>query len=56
MAKEKSQSRSNRDILTGGSKYRNKQAKKYGVEEVVFDKNSRHDFLTGFHKRKVERQ
>lgn len=54
--KPKTNTRSNRDILTGGSKYRNKQAKKHGVEEVVFDKDSRHEFLTGFHKRKVERQ
>lgn len=57
MANQKKQNtRSNRDILTKGSKYRNKQAKKFGVEEVVFDKDSRHEFLTGFHKRKVERQ
>lgn len=48
--------RTNREILTKGSKYRQKQAKKFGVEEVVFDKDSRHDYLTGFHKRKVERQ
>lgn len=48
--------RTNREILTGGSKYRQKQAKKYGVEEVVFNKDSRHEYLTGFHKRKVERQ
>lgn len=48
--------RSNREILTGGNKYRQKQAKKYGVEEVVFNKDSRQEYLTGFHKRKVERQ
>lgn len=48
--------RANRDILTGGKKYQQKQAKKYGVEEVVFDKKAREEFLTGFHKRKVERQ
>lgn len=48
--------RTNREILTGGSKYRQKQAKKYGVEEVVFNKDSRQEYLTGFHKRKVERQ
>lgn len=48
--------RSNREILTGGSKYRQKQVKKHGVDEVVFDKESRHEYLTGFHKRKVERQ
>ncbi|WPK24861.1 hypothetical protein PUMCH_002156 [Australozyma saopauloensis] len=48
--------RTNREILTGGSKYRQKQAKKYGVEEVVFNKDERQEYLTGFHKRKVERQ
>lgn len=48
--------RTNRDILTGGKKYQQKQAKKYGVDEVVFDKKAREEFLTGFHKRKVERQ
>ncbi|KAF3992859.1 hypothetical protein FT663_00769 [Candidozyma haemuli var. vulneris] len=48
--------KTNRDILTGGKKYQQKQAKKYGVEEVVFDKQAREEFLTGFHKRKVERQ
>lgn len=48
--------RSNREILTGGKKYLQKQAKKYGVDEVVFDKASREEYLTGFHKRKVERQ
>lgn len=48
--------RSNREILTGGNKYKQKQAKKFGVAEVVFDKDSRQDYLTGFHKRKVERQ
>ena len=25
------------------------------VEEITFDPSSRHDFLTGFHKRKLER-
>lgn len=48
--------RTNREILTGGKKYHQKQAKKYGVDEVVFDKAAREEFLTGFHKRKVERQ
>lgn len=48
--------RTNRDILTGGKKYVQKQQKKFGVEEVVFDKESRQDYLTGFHKRKVQRQ
>ena len=48
--------RSNREILTGGKKYAQKQAKKYGVDEVVFDKDSRQEYLTGFHKRKLQRQ
>lgn len=49
-------SRSNREILTGGKKYHTKQAKKFGVDEVVFDKDSRKEYLTGFHKRKLQRQ
>lgn len=48
--------RTNKQILTGGEKYRQDKAKKYGVDEVVFDKLAREEFLTGFHKRKVERQ
>lgn len=48
--------RTNREILTGGKKYQQKQAKKYGVDEVVFNKDSRQEYLTGFHKRKVERK
>lgn len=48
--------RTNREILTGGKKYVQKQSKKHGVEEVVFDRDSRQDYLTGFHKRKVQRQ
>ncbi|RLV92672.1 Ribosomal RNA-processing protein 17 [Spathaspora sp. JA1] len=46
----------NREILTGGRKYAQKQAKKHLVEEVVFDKESRKEYLTGFHKRKLQRQ
>ena len=48
--------RTNRELLTGRGKYRQRQAKKFGVEEVVFDPDVRQEFLTGFHKRKVERQ
>ncbi|CEP23622.1 unnamed protein product [Cyberlindnera jadinii] len=48
--------RTNREILTGGKKYTNNKAKKHLVEEVVFDKGSREEYLTGFHKRKLERQ
>lgn len=48
--------KTNREILTGGGKYRQKQVQRFGVEEVVFDKDQRKEYLTGFHKRKVERQ
>lgn len=48
--------RTNREILTGGKKYHQRQSKKYGVEEVVFDKEKRQEYLTGFHKRKLERK
>lgn len=46
----------NRDILTGGKKYIQQKAKKHLVEEVTFDKESRKEYLTGFHKRKLQRQ
>ncbi|KAK6460630.1 nucleolar protein 12-domain-containing protein [Scheffersomyces coipomensis] len=48
--------RKNRDILTGGKRYAEKAAKKHAVDEVVFDKDSREEYLTGFHKRKLQRQ
>ena len=48
--------RTNRQILTQGKNYVAKQAKKYGADEVNFDKDSRLDYLTGFHKRKLDRQ
>lgn len=48
--------KSNRELLTGGKKYVQKKARNFGVDEVVFDKDSRHEYLTGFHKRKLERQ
>ncbi|ODV77527.1 uncharacterized protein CANTADRAFT_27305 [Suhomyces tanzawaensis NRRL Y-17324] len=48
--------RKNREILTGGKRYAQKAAKKHRVEEVVFDKESRVEYLTGFHKRKLQRQ
>lgn len=48
--------RSNREILTGGKKYVQKQANKHRVDEVVFDKDSRKEYLTGFHKRKLQRK
>lgn len=49
----------NKDVLTRGLKYKNAKNKNKNVkatEEVVFDKTSRLDYLTGFHKRKVERK
>ncbi|CAI4059193.1 hypothetical protein SKDZ_04G6100 [Saccharomyces kudriavzevii ZP591] len=46
----------NRQILTRGKNYATKQSKKFGTDEVTFDKDSRLDYLTGFHKRKVQRQ
>lgn len=48
--------KTNREILTGGKRYHQKQVKKYGVDEVVFDRESRQEYLTGFHKRKLERK
>lgn len=48
--------RTNRQILTQGQKYVKKQSKKFGTEELTFDKESRVEFLTGFHKRKLQRQ
>lgn len=49
-------SRSNRQILSRGKNYASKQQKKFGTEEVTFDKDQRLDYLTGFHKRKLQRQ
>ncbi|CAI4038271.1 hypothetical protein SMKI_04G6130 [Saccharomyces mikatae IFO 1815] len=46
----------NRQILTRGKSYATKQSKKFGTDEVTFDKDSRLDYLTGFHKRKLQRQ
>lgn len=48
--------RSNRQLLTKGKNYANQQLKKFGTDEVSFDKDSRLDYLTGFHKRKLQRQ
>lgn len=47
--------RPNREILTGGKRYKEKKLKNR-VQEVVFDKDKRKDYLTGFHKRKLERK
>lgn len=50
----------NKDVLTRGMKYKNDKSKNRkntkAVEEVSFDKSSRLEYLTGFHKRKVERK
>ncbi|QLQ78282.1 hypothetical protein HG537_0A05290 [Torulaspora globosa] len=48
--------RSNRQILSQGKKYAEKKQKKFGTDEVSFDKDSRLEYLTGFHKRKLQRQ
>lgn len=48
--------RRNREILTGGKKYAQKQARKHQVDEVNFDKELRVEYLTGFHKRKLQRK
>ncbi|KAG2211467.1 hypothetical protein INT46_000291 [Mucor plumbeus] len=48
----------NTEILSAGSKVyaKKRKAKKETVESVDFDDASRTEFLTGFHKRKVERK
>ncbi|EPY50231.1 rRNA processing protein Rrp17 [Schizosaccharomyces cryophilus OY26] len=47
----------NTALLTrGGNVYDKKRGRKQHQEEIIFDKEQRKEFLTGFHKRKVERQ
>lgn len=47
----------NREILTkGDTVYARKKLNKHGVDEVKFDPEARKEFLTGFHKRKLERK
>ncbi|EPX73279.1 rRNA processing protein Rrp17 [Schizosaccharomyces octosporus yFS286] len=47
----------NTTLLTRGDNvYNKKRGRKQRQEEIVFDKAQRQEFLTGFHKRKVERQ
>ncbi|EEB09555.1 rRNA processing protein Rrp17 [Schizosaccharomyces japonicus yFS275] len=47
----------NSSLLTRGySIYKKKRGKKQVEEEIVFDKEKRKEFLTGFHKRKLERK
>lgn len=48
--------RPNRDILSGGERYRSRKTKAHRVEEATFDKEKRKEFLTGFHKRKLQRR
>ncbi|KAI3405843.2 hypothetical protein KGF56_001450 [Candida oxycetoniae] len=48
--------KNNREILTQGKGYAQRKSKKHSVEEVTFDKEKRYQYLTGFHKRKVQRQ
>lgn len=48
--------RPNREILTGGKRYKEAKKLRNRVDEVVFDKDKRKDYLTGFHKRKLERK
>ena len=47
----------NRELLSGGKKYLSKKKISINrVDEVVFNTESRIEYLTGFHKRKVERK
>lgn len=46
----------NRELLTKGQKYQERAHRKNQVQEVTFNKEDRSEFLTGFHKRKVQRQ
>ncbi|RIB01060.1 nucleolar protein 12-domain-containing protein [Gigaspora rosea] len=48
----------NLTLLTEGSKiYSEKRKRKNNqIPEIVFDENARREYLTGFHKRKLERQ
>ncbi|KAJ1899514.1 hypothetical protein LPJ66_002062 [Kickxella alabastrina] len=48
----------NAAVLTSGSKVyaKKRKARKEQVEEIEFDPKARRTFLTGFHKRKVERR
>ncbi|KAI9322687.1 nucleolar protein 12-domain-containing protein [Dichotomocladium elegans] len=49
---------SNTEILTAGAKVyaKKRKSKAQRVERIDFDPDSRKEFLTGFHKRKVERK
>lgn len=47
---------SNQALLTKGDRAYAKKKSQNRVESVTFDRDSREDYLTGFHKRKVKRQ
>lgn len=47
---------SNQAILTKGDRAYAKKKNQARVESVSFDRDSREEYLTGFHKRKVKRQ
>ncbi|CAR28032.1 hypothetical protein ZYGR_0N05200 [Zygosaccharomyces rouxii] len=48
--------RTNRQILSGGKDYAARKSKEFGVTDVDFNKDDRLEYLTGFHKRKLQRQ
>lgn len=48
--------RSNRQVLSQGENYAARKAKEFGTGEVEFNKDDRLQYLTGFHKRKLQRQ
>lgn len=48
--------RTNRQILSGGKDYAARKSKEFGVTDVGFNKDDRLQYLTGFHKRKLQRQ
>ncbi|RCH83313.1 hypothetical protein CU097_002736 [Rhizopus azygosporus] len=56
--KAKSKKVKNTDILSAGSKIyaKKRKAKQETVEYVEFDPEKRQEYLTGFHKRKLERK
>ncbi|CAO3691380.1 hypothetical protein G6F70_005082 [Rhizopus microsporus] len=56
--KAKSKKVKNTDILSAGSKIyaKKRKAKQETVEYVEFDPKKRQEYLTGFHKRKLERK
>ncbi|GMM37748.1 Rrp17 protein [Saccharomycopsis crataegensis] len=47
---------SNKDILTRGQKYFESKKARPQPAEITFDPENRNEYLTGFHKRKLQRQ